>query len=111
MKKPCKVCPYKRDSLNGWLGDVSGNPQQFLTQLETPMLHPCHATVHDWDNDEELESRPKCIGALQFMNNSLKLSRYPQIAKAQKEVGKNEEVFTWGHEFISYHNTSMKIKE
>lgn len=104
MKNPCKVCPYKRNSFSGCFGDASGDPEEFLQQLELPQVHPCHSVIKDWDDEKQVENARCCTGALQFMNNSLKTSRYKAIAEAQKEVGKNSEVFNWKHEFVAYHS-------
>ncbi len=103
MKKPCKVCPYRKTSLKGWLGDTYGKPELFLEQLELPDVHPCHSAVDDWDDDQQLEGAVRCTGALQFMNNGGKRSRYKPIEALQAQVGKNEEVFSWRPEFIAHH--------
>ncbi len=105
MKKPCSECPYRKNSIKGWLGESSGDPMDFLAQLQNPDLHPCHKTI-DWEKDDDIEKSdaPKCVGALQFMNNSLQISRYPEIAKLQKTVGKNlDEVMHHKKEFIEHH--------
>src|SRR5579859_5406661 len=106
MKKPCNECPYRKASLKGWLGEDSGKPEKFLMQLEFK-AHPCHKTV-DWDQpeqgvEEEADEAPICVGAMQFMNNSLMLSRHPDIARIQKEYGKNEDVLQYKHNFIEHH--------
>lgn len=107
LKKPCKECPFKRDSIPGWLGESSGDPEDFLEQLEHPTPIPCHLSV-DWDlKGVELECEirlaPACCGALQFMNNSCKLSKFKRIQDLQDEVGKNKNVFMWSKEFIEHH--------
>lgn len=102
MKKPCKECPYLKTSAKGYLGESSGNPQEFLYQLESPEVHPCHLTV-DWE-EEDYSKATTCVGALQFMNNSCKKSKFPAIAKEQAEAGKNEDVLAFNHNFINHHS-------
>jgi len=101
-KKVCRECPYRKDSLNGYLGEASFKPEEFLMQLELDTLHPCHLSV-DWDVNESLDNKPICRGAIHFMNNSFKLSKNPKIVQLQKEIGKSDEIFLHKGEFIQHH--------
>jgi hypothetical protein len=105
MKKPCKECPYLKNSLPGYLGDASYYPELFLNQLETPVLHPCHTAIN-WEEAtaEEIENAPICTGALQFMNNTCKSSRYGGTRTKQHQAGKNANVFDRRSEFIKHHS-------
>lgn len=105
-KKPCKECPYRKESLPGYLGEANYDPELFLQQLDMPELHPCHLAV-DWEShtEQELLEAKKCVGALQFMNNSFMISRSQNIAVLQKEVGKNDEVISFKHNFIKHHRS------
>lgn len=105
--KPCPECPYRKTSLRGWLGESWSNPQRFLTQLDIPQLHPCHMSV-EWDSDEiedeiDLDDKPICAGAIHFMNNSFKRSRYPEVLVLQEKLGKSDEVFKNTMDFIQHH--------
>lgn len=106
-KKPCGECPYRKNSIEGWLGEDSHNPTRFLQQLEGPMIHPCHKAVDYEQSSEEVDEQsinaPRCAGALQFMNNSLMLSKYKEVAQLQKELGKNPDVMQFKHNFIKHH--------
>lgn len=99
-KKPCKQCPYLKTSLPGYLGECSGNPKEFLKQIEND-VHPCHLTVN-WEEDDYSKANI-CVGALQFMNNSCKRSQNRSIEKMQLLAGKNDEVFSFPHNFIAHH--------
>lgn len=116
MKKscqtPCKECPFRKDSLPGWLGENSHNPQVFIDAMEHNII-PCHMRV-DWDEAEQknliVEGKDNpCIGALQFSANSLKLPRgaremgsvYHALIDNAKQ---NPEVFKWGADFIKHHS-------
>lgn len=103
-KHPCKECPYLKNSAKGYLGELSYQPELFLQQLDLPKVHPCHKSV-DWEKDDTCEgpNPPICAGALQFMNNSCKSHRNPIIQKFQREIGKNEEVMSFNHNFIEHH--------
>jgi hypothetical protein len=105
MKRPCNQCPFRRNSLQGYLGESSYNPEEFLLQLDLPDVHPCHTQVN-WESenlDEVMKKAPRCVGSIQFMNNSGKISRYKPIAELQRQYKKNPDVFQWKKEFIDHH--------
>jgi len=103
-KQPCNQCPYRRESLPGYLGELNYQPELFLQQLDCKEIHPCHMAIN-WENctEEDLFAAKKCTGALQFMNNSLQIHRNREVAELQKTVGRNENVFNWKREFINHH--------
>lgn len=103
MKKACVECPFKRNSAPGYLGEVSYQPEVFLQQINGPAM-PCHLSI-DWEEKSEakFDKAKECVGALQFMNNSFKMSRDVQTAKLQKEFGKSDEIFSKTIEFINHH--------
>lgn len=103
-KKPCRECPYRKASAPGYLGECNYDPERFLLQLNNPDLHPCHLTINweDYTEEEILEAKT-CIGALQFMNNSMMLSHSAKVREMQKQAGKNPDVFQFKHNFINHH--------
>lgn len=103
-KTPCNECPYRKDSLPGYLGDESHNPELFLQQLDCKEMHPCHQMV-DWNDytEKDLGAASKCTGALQFMNNSFMRHRNMEVVKLQQTVGKNKDIMQFKHEFINHH--------
>jgi hypothetical protein len=107
MNKLCKQCPFRKDSIAGWLGEASHQPEEFLATIENSPI-ACHMTV-DWEEDdrridEEIENAPACLGSLQFHKNSCKQPKDRQYANLVEVVDKNEEVFNWRHEFIKHHS-------
>lgn len=111
MKKACVECPFKRNSAPGYLGEVSYQPEVFLQQINGKAM-PCHLSI-DWEekSDKKYEKAKECIGALQFMNNSFKMSRDPETAKLQKEYGKSDEIFSRTSEFIDHHKDEEAAKK
>lgn len=99
--KPCKECPFRKNSIVGYLGEELYNPKGFLLQLDENIV-PCHLTI-DWEN-EKLDRAIPCIGSMQFMNNSGRLSRAGIVARIQRNYGKNENIFQFYHEFIEHHS-------
>lgn len=67
---------------------------------------PCHMDIdyskEDWLEKQEPDA-PLCVGAMQFQNNYMKLSRDPEIAEAQRAVGNNPNVFSNPEEFLIHH--------
>jgi hypothetical protein len=107
MEKPCKECPFRRDSMKGYLGNASYQPEDFLSTIEHAPI-PCHMTV-DWEEDDEETIKDKswstpCRGSLRFLNNSLKLPRDPEYANLTRISCKDKNVFQWKHEFIKHHS-------
>lgn len=106
-RSPCRECPFKKESLPGYLGAASGNPREFLTpHWVFEVRLPCHLTV-DWeDNDwqEVSQKAPLCQGLLIMMKNAGKLPRNPEIANTVRETDANrEDVFSFPHEFEKHH--------
>lgn len=96
---PCSECPWKRESLRGWLG--ASNPLEFLELSESGQRMPCHLHV-DYQNNphwqEQLHEVPECAGrAVHFANRA---KRGFEVMRAQPD---HEKVFTTAQEFIDHH--------
>jgi len=115
-KKPCKECPFRKESAPGYLGTLSHQPEEFLKPMEYHIM-PCHMAI-DYDDDEGKTDLTKaainspCIGALQFMNNSCKFprgAREPGIYQTHLEnAGTNPNVFKWSNDFIQHHKSKQQ---
>lgn len=107
MKQPCNQCPFRKNSLPGYLGEGTYNPELFLSTMEHSPI-PCHITM-DWENPdfeltEEMIYDSPCVGSLQFMKNSCKIPRSIGYRKLAEPFQKNDEVFNWKKEFIEHHS-------
>jgi len=101
----CKECPYKRDSAPGYLGEASYKPEEFLQQLDSPTLHPCHLSVN-WEEDDYSKAH-YCKGAIQFAKNTCKMLVDPEAEKERREIPFNTDaVFGRRQEFINHHSKS-----
>jgi hypothetical protein len=107
QKQPCPQCPYRRKSLAGYLGESSGDPEEFLFgYMQGEQKHHCHMKV-DWESeylDAELETAPVCVGFAIFNKNQCRLpvNRDNRLMVDQVEMD-NVNVFEWTQEFIDYH--------
>jgi hypothetical protein len=101
MLEPCEECPFLRKSVQGKLIEFSNKPEAFLQQLEKG-IYPCHVSI-DFEK-RKYDNAVPCAGAMQFMNNHNKLFKEDVAAHVQKSYGKNDQVFTFRHEFIDHHS-------
>lgn len=102
--KPCNDCPFRRKSVQGWLG--ASSPEEFMAQTMGDFPMPCHNTImyidgweQRWANNEEGKL---CAGSLIFFSNTLKVSRdrdRPRLATDRVNV------FTNTQEFIEHHHS------
>lgn len=103
--KPCAGCPFRRNSLRGWLGGYGG-PEEFLTaHLQGEMVNPCHLSMDDYPAgwlEDFVAGRlgQKCMGQAVFFANNMKLPRNPDIERVDQD---KKAVFTWSAEFIEHH--------
>lgn len=104
---PCKVCPFRRVALPGWLGE--GSPADFIGSIFREQPLPCHNTIdyrrRDWLAAWIEGRRGKmCMGALIFTANIGKVPRFPDIIPI---VEPDEDlVFATTKEFFDHHNNA-----
>lgn len=109
-KEACSECPFKRESLPGWLGSAE-SAREFLIphwDMERPLT--CHMEV-DWDADEKRQVKMQnkagclCRGLLAMMKNVAKRPRDRILAAARDNVPADRETF-FSHpgEFFEHHN-------
>jgi len=97
--RPCGQCPWRRTSLEGYLG--ASEPGEFLAQSDSGLRMPCHSTV-DYENDNwktAVKTAPQCAGHAIFLSNRCK-SAAPGVLKLPAD---HETVFSWPHEFVEHH--------
>jgi hypothetical protein len=97
--KPCRECPFRRDSAPGRLG---GSPAEvFIGQAHGEFWLPCH--LHsafddpNWKNDL---SKQQCVGAATYRANMCKVPRGKHLLTAAPD---RKEVFALPAEFLAHH--------
>lgn len=84
LKKPCAACPFKEDSLRGWLGGET--VQSTLDFVNREVDFACHKTRH-----KKEENMSRCKGYLLFMKKQCKLPKYNKdLEKCVREIDYNE---------------------
>ena len=69
MNKPCKTCPFTRNSEPGATG---GNPPEvYIAQTLMPFLVPCHCHIDYTDPDwqDKTDELPQCVGQAMLRSN------------------------------------------
>lgn len=117
MPQPCNECPFRRKSLQGYIGGHK-DPSEITDIVVQDGKFPCHMATQEFQDDGfvfEVAANvaPVCVGSAIFLNNQLKLSRHPDVAKMQKRVEKSDDVFGSlqahnGADFCDYHRGRMK---
>lgn len=112
--KVCKECPFRKDSLRGWLGHHSID--EILDSIQWEIPFSCHMTRTDETTNEDIiEGRtPICRGFIASANKSCKMfgqnPQFPQLRELQKQVKSeakedaSEILAKW--EFREYHDLS-----
>lgn len=93
-KRPCSDCPFRRDSLHGWLGGYL--PEMFTNAAHGEERMPCH-----------LVKGMQCAGAGIFRGNVFKSPRNKELLTLRPD---REVVFSSTQEFIQHHTAKRKAK-
>jgi hypothetical protein len=89
---PCSDCPFRRDSIPGWLG--GNTAEDFVMLAQGDASYPCHTL------------RPKdaagwqCAGLATFRANICKSPRDPDVLRTRPN---KTLVFSWPLEFMNHH--------
>lgn len=110
MKSPCKECPFRKDSMKGWLGPYK-TPQDLINagRGSESGMYKCHMEVNEkmeyMDGfDAHLQASP-CRGALIMMKKSCHRPRNPKTVALMEQVteeNKKQVLAEW--EVLEHHN-------
>lgn len=107
-KKPCNECPFRKNSLPGWLSNYTVEELHSLVMEEVPF--PCHITHEEdlqvnWLENKEERKPLLCSGALLYMKKSCKLPRRKDLAELVKSMNRKDcENILSIPDFFSYHS-------
>jgi hypothetical protein len=85
--KPCGDCPWRRDSLPGWLGGVPA--ETWLRGAHGEERIDCHTLIG-----------PQCAGSAIYRANVCKAPRDPDVLRLPKDKAN---VFASPTEFLEHH--------
>lgn len=103
----CNGCPWKRQSLPGYLGSIS--PAGWLEVAHSDAPVACHETIHEVDEMTRVGTWAspvirQCRGMGQFRTNRFKSPRDPDIWTADRRD--DTVVFGTDQQFLDHHQDS-----
>lgn len=106
LTNSCKDCPFKKTSLNGWLGGLSAKETSELVLGEANFA--CHLTRH-----KKAEEMSRCKGSQIFLLNNCKMPKFNEdlidaVAKTRAENHNRGEYL--GFDFIKHHESFLVKK-
>lgn len=110
-KKPCKECPFRKESSPGWLGPWDA--RSIVQQAHSEAGLACHVDggVKKHLGDEELYDKVHvCVGSLQHANISHKSYRSPILNAFAKAVGTAVNIMGL-KEFFEHHERIDRLIE
>lgn len=84
---PCSDCPWKRDSLPGWLGSHTAN--EFIAMAHGEVQYTCHVIVNQ-----------QCAGMAVYRRNVCKQPHDPATLRLPAD---RETVFATPAQFLEHH--------
>jgi len=98
MKSPCKDCPFRKDSLKGWLG------KKRITEILGQDSFVCHKTV-DYDKSNVNDrSRQQCAGHMILKKENNSFFRLLMSMFGKTELTGEDQVFDSDTECIKHHS-------
>lgn len=91
-RTPCSDCPFRRDSLRGWLGGAP--PDFYIDMAHGESTYPCHVIVNQ-----------QCAGMAVYRANVRKDPRYIGALRLPADKAK---CFATPLEFLEHHDTILK---
>lgn len=99
VAKPCKGCPFARETEPGELG--GGNPLTFIGQAHGPFWLPCHSAGAYAAKESDPAKVPQCAGAAIYRTHTGRDALMPSgIAVLPAD---RERVFSNPTEFLAHH--------
>lgn len=113
--EPCARCPFRRNAPAGYIGGHDHPEEITDIAVRTDGRFPCHMEVNKQVEggekfDRAVWTAPVCSGAAALLNNMCKLSRQPEVARMQKQIGKRIDIFDRPEEMDAHHNAFKKRK-
>ena len=102
-KHPCIECPFRKQSMKGWLGPWK-SAQELLEHAFSELGLACHMQL---DRAHEVGGAPVCTGSLVCANKSHKIYRDNELRKLQEKV-KNDPGVLDAQGFLAHHKTRIQ---
>jgi hypothetical protein len=101
-KTPCSNCPFRTDSIKGWLG------KERITEILNQDSFVCHKTVdYSKDNHEDLK-RLQCAGFMILKNQQSMFVRLATVMNLDLGLKGHDLVFQSKEDCIEHHSNRQK---
>jgi hypothetical protein len=106
QKRPCNECPFRKESLSGWLGGFE-SPQELYKLALAEIPFSCHQP----ENLSDMEDRSKlqCAGRLAFAVKACKSFRDPELEMLRMNVKSSTDLnsILGINEFVEHHSNKI----
>lgn len=93
VKKPCKNCPFKKDTMRGWLG------KERMTEILGDDSFVCHKTTQG-----EMKDRRQCAGHMIMKGEDNMFVALAQRIGQPVQLGGQDQVFDSKQDCIDHHS-------
>lgn len=93
MQSPCNNCPFRKDSLKGWLGS------ERMTEILESDSFVCHKTTKG-----TLKERKQCAGFMIIQKDRSTAVRIAKVLKIDLELRNQNLVFESKEDCINHHS-------
>jgi len=100
MKAPCIDCPFRKDSLEGWLGEKR------ISEILSQGSFVCHKTTKNDVRGSENRDRKQCAGFMLLKGSESEFVKLAQSLKVDLQLTGRELVFDHKQDCISHHKNN-----
>jgi hypothetical protein len=97
VKKPCRDCPFRKDSLKGWLG------RERMTEILDTDSFACHKTTNG-----NMNKRRQCAGHMLINGHANQFVRLATALNLELDLSGRELIFNTKQECIEHHDHDNK---
>lgn len=95
LLKPCGVCPFKKNSIKGYLGGFSVEETLLVARSDSSFI--CHKTRESFNEEE-------CVGRLLFATNTYKKFKGEELEEMRIIANENNSLDNiLGFDFSEHH--------
>lgn len=97
MQTPCNNCPFRKDSLKGWLGS------ERMTEILESDSFVCHKTTSKDKPDSDNKHRKQCAGFMIIQKDRSTAVRIAKVLKIDLELKGQDLIFENKQDCINHH--------
>lgn len=107
LKNPCNECPFRKNSLPGYLGGIY-TPLTLHQHVMSENVFACHKTIKK--NNQKINELEICVGSIMYMNKNAKRCNDELLFNLQEEFRTKDTKNILSYpELSKYHKNSKDI--